>query len=368
MPTMRTLFPTNLPSVALTDIIPLMNSTGTTEGVASVSTILGGQLTDIRNITTNGLLYRSSGSVTSLLVGTGLTVAGGFLYATGEPSLGNPALDGYVLSSTTSGTRSWVSAAAAALPAQTGNSGKFLSTNGISAFWHDVPDPLPDQTGNAGKFLSTDGTNAIWDNVPEPLPDQTGNAGKFLSTDGTNAIWDNVPEPLPDQTGNAGKFLSTDGTNASWSNGTGLALPFSATDSFKTTEIDYGEVRLAYDDATTTSHNAILYGGDYFQTPYLSLENLLAGATTVVRSDIITMSRGSYYFQLSGGEYLRLLNTNTLEELILYADRVEIGRSQVLTERQPAIADLPGSATLSDVINKVNEILGMLRTHGLIEP
>ena len=341
MPTMRTLFPTNLPSVALTDIIPLMNSTGTTEGVASVSTILGGQLTDIRNITTNGLLYRSSGSVTSLLVGTGLTVAGGFLYATGEPSLGNPALDGYVLSSTTSGTRSWVSAAAAALPAQTGNSGKFLSTNGISAFWHDVPDPLPDQTGNAGKFLSTDGTNAIWDNVPEPLPDQTGNAGKFLSTDGTNA---------------------------SWSNGTGLALPFSATDSFKTTEIDYGEVRLAYDDATTTSHNAILYGGDYFQTPYLSLENLLVGATTVVRSDIITMSRGSYYFQLSGGEYLRLLNTNTLEELILYADRVEIGRSQVLTERQPAIADLPGSATLSDVINKVNEILGMLRTHGLIEP
>lgn len=39
---------------------------------------------------------------------------------------------------------------------------------------------------------------------------------------------------------------------------------------------------------------------------------------------------------------------------------------QILTSRQPAISDLSGSATLTDVINKVNEALAMLRTHGLI--
>lgn len=52
-----------------------------------------------------------------------------------EPALGNPAGNGYVLSSTTGGTRSWISVSTAALPSQTGNSGKFLGTNGTSAAW-----------------------------------------------------------------------------------------------------------------------------------------------------------------------------------------------------------------------------------------
>ncbi len=51
---------------------------------------------------------------------------------------------------------------------------------------------LPSQTGNSGKFLTTDGTDASWATV-DTLPSQTGNAGKFLTTDGTDASWSNKP-------------------------------------------------------------------------------------------------------------------------------------------------------------------------------
>lgn len=54
-------------------------------------------------------------------------------------------------------------------------------------------DPLPSQTGNTGKFLQTDGTNTSWQDIPDGLPSQTGHAGKFLTTDGTDASWVEVP-------------------------------------------------------------------------------------------------------------------------------------------------------------------------------
>jgi hypothetical protein len=52
-------------------------------------------------------------------------------------------------------------AAINALPNQSGQSGKFLGTNGSVASWQTV-DALPSQTGNAGRTLTTDGTNASW--------------------------------------------------------------------------------------------------------------------------------------------------------------------------------------------------------------
>lgn len=79
---------------------------------------------------------------------------------------------------------------------------------------------LPDQSGNSGKYLTTDGSTASWGVVSgvEELPPQTGHTGEFLTTDGTNVSWTAVsPGTLPDQTGNTGKYLTTDGTTASWS-------------------------------------------------------------------------------------------------------------------------------------------------------
>jgi hypothetical protein len=51
---------------------------------------------------------------------------------------------------------------------------------------------LPAQAGNAGKFVTTDGVNASWGTV---FPSQTGNAGKFVTTDGTNVSWKDVIIP-----------------------------------------------------------------------------------------------------------------------------------------------------------------------------
>lgn len=48
---------------------------------------------------------------------------------------------------------------------------------------------LPSMSGNTGKFLTTDGTNSSWSAV-EALPSQTGNTGKYLTTDGSTASWD----------------------------------------------------------------------------------------------------------------------------------------------------------------------------------
>ena len=73
------------------------------------------------------------------------------------------------------------------LPTQSGNSGKFLTTNGETIYWATV-DALPSQTGQSGKFLTTNGTTASW-SIVDSLPDQTNNAGKILTTDGTDAEW-----------------------------------------------------------------------------------------------------------------------------------------------------------------------------------
>ena len=50
------------------------------------------------------------------------------------------------------------------IPAQTGNTGKFLTTNGTATSWATV-DALPAQTSNSGKYLTTDGTTASWATV-----------------------------------------------------------------------------------------------------------------------------------------------------------------------------------------------------------
>ena len=84
-------------------------------------------------------------------------------------------------------------------------------------------DSLPSQSGNTGKFLTTDGSSASWANV-DALPTQTGQNGKFLTTNGSTASWADV-DSLPSQTGNAGKFLQTDGTDASWQNAAQVSQP-----------------------------------------------------------------------------------------------------------------------------------------------
>ena len=56
------------------------------------------------------------------------------------------------------------------VPSQTGNSGKYLTTNGTVSSWGAV-DALPSQTGNTGKYLTTNGTSPSWASiVTDPTP------------------------------------------------------------------------------------------------------------------------------------------------------------------------------------------------------
>lgn len=61
-------------------------------------------------------------------------------------------------------------------------------------------DTLPSQTGNTGKFLTTDGSTPSWATV-DALPSQTGNSGKYLTTNGTTASWDALDISTADVTG-----------------------------------------------------------------------------------------------------------------------------------------------------------------------
>jgi len=80
-------------------------------------------------------------------------------------------------------------AAAAFTPSQTGNSGKYLTTNGTATSWGTV-DALPSQTSNSGKYLTTNGTTAAWATVNGSLaqptePSTVVDGMIWVDTDGT---------------------------------------------------------------------------------------------------------------------------------------------------------------------------------------
>ena len=64
---------------------------------------------------------------------------------------------------------------------------------------------LPSQSGQNGKFLTTDGTTANWGTITHPteLPTQASQVGKFLTTDATTVSWA-VVDALPSQSGQSG--------------------------------------------------------------------------------------------------------------------------------------------------------------------
>jgi len=66
-----------------------------------------------------------------------------------------------------------------------------------------------------GTTIPTSKTLVATDSTTYVVPSQTGNSGKYLTTDGTTSSWGTV-NALPSQTSNSGKYLTTDGTSASW--------------------------------------------------------------------------------------------------------------------------------------------------------
>lgn len=86
----------------------------------------------------------------------------------------------------------------------------------------DYQTPLPSQSGNSGKFLTTNGSAMSWGSIPSDSNKQDKiTASGILKGNGSGGVSAAVAgtdyqTPLPSQSGNSGKFLTTDGTDLSW--------------------------------------------------------------------------------------------------------------------------------------------------------
>ena len=100
------------------------------------------------------------------------------------------------------------------------------ATNGVE--WAAAPISLPSQTGNSGKYLTTDGTTASWATIAADIESVTagtgltggGSSGAVTVSLDTTSIY-----VVPSQTGNSGKYLTTNGTVSSWATVSSYSAP-----------------------------------------------------------------------------------------------------------------------------------------------
>lgn len=181
-----------------TDTNDLTNGAGYITGITSsdVTTALGYTPYDDSN--PDGYIS----GITSLMVTTALgytpvnpsslaTVATTGAY--GDLS-GKPTVD-QIYSGSSLNAQSGVAVASAISGKQdtlvSGTNIKTVNNNSLLGSGNISIDSLPSQTGQSGKFLTTDGTDASWATV-DALPSQTGQSGKFLTTNGSDASWASV--------------------------------------------------------------------------------------------------------------------------------------------------------------------------------
>jgi len=95
------------------------------------------------------------------------------------------------------------------VPSQTGNSGKYLTTNGTTSSWATTVTPAD---------YSAKGALLVGTGVGTYTAQTVGTNGQVLTANSAQADgveWTTI-NALPTQTGNAGKYLTTNGTAASW--------------------------------------------------------------------------------------------------------------------------------------------------------
>ncbi len=102
---------------------------------------------------------------------------------------------------------------ATAVASQTGTGSTFVMNTSPTLVTPDIG--VATATSVNGTTIPSSKTLVATDSIQYVVPSQTGNNGKYLTTDGTTSSW-GVVDALPSQTGNAGKYLTTNGTSASW--------------------------------------------------------------------------------------------------------------------------------------------------------
>ena len=102
---------------------------------------------------------------------------------------------------------------ATAVASQTGTGSTFVMNTSPTLVTPDIG--VATATSINGTTIPSSKTLVATDSTQYVVPSQTGNSGKYLTTNGTVSSWGTV-DALPSQTSNAGKYLTTDGTTASW--------------------------------------------------------------------------------------------------------------------------------------------------------
>ena len=170
--------------------------------------------------------------------------------------------------------------------------------------------------------ISIDGTSVSLGGSATVIPTQTGNSGKYLKTNGTATSWDSVTSyALPSQTGNSGKFLTTNGTAESWGSLTAgstsvvgaVQLEDSTSSTSTTKAATPNSVKSAYDLANgaiaktlTTTTGDIIYASAA-NTP----ARLAAGTSGYVLTSGGASTAPSWAAAAAGGG-LTLLSTTTI--------------------------------------------------------
>lgn len=137
----------------------------------------------------------------------------------------------------------------------TGEDGDFAILGSTDTVWvWDSGTSAWKDTDTKGQVTSVNNrTGAV---TVSEVPDQTGQSGKFLTTDGTNPSWATVGG-LPSQTGQSGKFLTTDGTDPSWATINALQNTATGTNSLTilgTASTGSGAVNLGKNSSANYTH------------------------------------------------------------------------------------------------------------------
>lgn len=121
-----------------------------------------------QNLSVNGYNITSSSNGNIIIVpdGTGniqLTPASGHVTISAVNFPTGTGQNGQVLTTDGSGQASWGSIAPFTFPGGNGTNNQVLQSNGDgTTTWATRTSPIPSQTGNSGKFLTTDGSSTSW--------------------------------------------------------------------------------------------------------------------------------------------------------------------------------------------------------------
>jgi len=181
------------------------SATASASSASAAATSASSAATSATAAATSAASAATSAASAAAAVAASFTAKGELLAGTG-PSAFSPltvaATNGYVLSvnSATATGLEWAAANAGDITGVTAGTG--LSGGGTSGAVTVSLDTssvyvVPSQSGQSGKYLTTNGTASSWGAV-DALPSQTGNSGKYLTTNGTAAAWASiVTDPTP---------------------------------------------------------------------------------------------------------------------------------------------------------------------------